>query len=338
MEFAHSDFSAAFIEGSQLWSDNNRRRYVVGPVIAAGVFRTPYGRVVICDPFDVQYFEFGMLKRSLVPGSYPVFVATLYSEREDTDERIHWTTTCAKLVASNLPVKTWELAMRDEGSPELSQLAIEPGFQLASGVSCFAEPQLVKNGNRQLFSLQFARWAQSMQRSDGWQFGEFEDPKYPSANVVAIQSGDHDGTAVGWWGLDQNDEIAQLVIDFRVLVETVYDERVILLQQVRDAGILDVHIGGNLVGVSVQSAKEPESDILVEIRGDFENYPTPAVHPFGEGCLGRVVSGSITPVCTSTLISFAPNVWQNAQIKIATPVGESPMTTLFQPSTRQSDG
>ena len=220
MMHTHTDFDAAFTTGAAFRCNSSGIVYSAGPILPLQPFRTRTGRIVICDPVDVQYFATDPLAREVAPGTYPAYLAG--ATFCDGGRRV---TTCAKIEFSREPVAEWELAIRSSNEPDpLEPAGAGPGYQMASGVSAFAAHELVADPNR----LEFARgflswWDQVFKRRPEWLLGEYVDQSYPTSNVLAFISGDSDGIAIGWWGLSERGNIAQLAIDFGVLTEGLYD-------------------------------------------------------------------------------------------------------------------
>jgi hypothetical protein len=260
----HTDFEAAFTPGARFQSEHTV--FTAGPILPLSFFRTPSGRIAICDPVDVQNFPTAALLRTVAPGSYPAFLACATSY-----DGVHRMSTCAKIQFTDEPIVEWQLATRPTDDPGVIASGGNLGFQMASGISCFAAAEFVADPHRLEFTKNYLTWwdQEIYKRRPEWSLGEFTDPRVPQGNVLAFHSGDHDGEAVGWWGLDAAGNAAQLAIDFGVLTELVLAEQDFPLAPLMGVGATIHFQGRDYHARLISDGNQPEGSIF-ELLGDFD--------------------------------------------------------------------
>lgn len=320
----HSDFEQAFRPGVKFIAAHSGDFYQSGDPVLAGWFETANGRLVVCDPYDLARFEFGPLVRSFAPGKYSVYLATsLWCSGSGTGNQ-HHVSTAAKLVVSSAPVVTWELAKRvtsDQDDPLLQSFA--DGFQLARGFCCFAAADQVMGQNRLPFINAFGRWHEQVFKH-GWWGGEFNDPQHPGNNAVACIAADHDGMAYGFWGLDARGDIAQLAIDFCILIEPVYESINVPLAELAGGKTSTFTLAGQPLTVSLVAANDPQR-ISLEVRGDLQNLSSlekSIVFPDGEvkSC-GHIAETSQSDDCHLETMTLDAATLRAGQVRLSAAVG-----------------
>jgi hypothetical protein len=269
MMHTHTDFDAAFTTGAAFRSSSSGIVYLAGPILPLQPFRTKTGRIVICDPVDVQYFATSPLAREVKPGTYPAYLAG--ATFCDGRRRV---TTCAKIEFSAEPVVEWQFASPAHDSPDPLDPAGGVGFQMASGISAFADQELVADPRRLEFARGFLTWWDQhvFKPRPQWLLGEYVDQCFPASNALAFQSGQSDDVAHGWWGLSEQGNIAQLAIDFGVLTEGVYGDDDYPLSHFSAAAV-KVLVQGKEYIVRLQPGEEPRSftlDVQTDPASDFD--------------------------------------------------------------------
>lgn len=198
-----------------------------------GKINLPTGRIVACDPTSVLNsgeeiclpFEY-----VVAPGQYPVTLSVIKGSTPAAGDQY----AAARIQFSeNRPVK-WLLALRgNENLGDLSQDGDYFGFQVENGIGCFVDYQgripyvrlcsLLKQHKRDLIDdyidPQLKECYEKFplnQREDGDWFNALI-PGDDSVNLVVFQAGFGDGIYPCYWGLDENDQVVQLVADFFVL-------------------------------------------------------------------------------------------------------------------------
>lgn len=187
----------------------------------------PSGRIVLADPLAYLGSEYETcLARRIPAGKYPIEISFLHSPI--AGRRI----AAARLVANPNPVVRYEVAMpegktwEDYGKPGVFTF-----FGVDTGLACITD--LTTAGEYNAF---FTKWQQEHPRQNKYDdyfadlFREYSkaNPKGPNDpgdfllcqlpgtnhSLILFSSGMGDGIYSGYWGLDENGEVAELVIPF----------------------------------------------------------------------------------------------------------------------------
>lgn len=177
------------------WADTER----VVEIVEAGELRLPSGRVVVKDP---GYGTGGGLKPLLAtvpPGKYPVRLSVLRHEQRAA-------VAAARLVITDSPVVSWEMARRADQDPRELGDGEYFGFGVDSGQACFIDAD---NG-AVLDHLSSVSFEPTFDMEHAMEVG---DPG-SAANVVLFWSGQGDGAYPTWIGRDAGGDPACFLIDF----------------------------------------------------------------------------------------------------------------------------
>lgn len=198
----HTDFDGAFTPGVVFLRGKDEWTMEVAKW---GTLVTPTGRLLACEALSPRRVK--PFKRFVEPGKYPVEIAWNGSE------------TCAMRVRlSKRKSVRWEPALRVGEKQSRDHDERPPCFGVDSGMAG-------------IYDLKAARIAC---RDEGWSSRVGEggvhvhelDPK-SKAGMVWCHSGYGDGGYASYWGFDRSGGITELVLDFLVLAEGVYDEHVV---------------------------------------------------------------------------------------------------------------
>ncbi|MFF5482054.1 DUF4241 domain-containing protein [Streptomyces sp. NPDC012935] len=181
--------------------------YVVERIIDAGLLRLPTGRVVACDPgWRTPEEPFTVAVR---PGSYRMQIATAAYPVEHWGKALHMEGfTGARILVSEEPTATWELALRPGEDPRMLREGEFYGFGVDSGTGCFvdaAAADRLTGGERTVPDRDSA---------DG--IFALDDPE-SGGNLIGYPSGMGDGSYPVWIGRDADGEVTCFVADMLTL-------------------------------------------------------------------------------------------------------------------------
>lgn len=216
--YAHADYNQIMNNGKV---DN-----IPVEKIEIGHVSLPTGQIVVSDP--LAYPEMPALTRTVPPGNYPV---TLYvAKTADSGDRI----AIAVLTLQKGIATKFEMAVRPD--EDISTLAAEDfdffGFPVDAGLGGFMDHQTMEyyleflqqfdaqnpNGNiyDDFFAAEFAKNGTPGRPDGDWV--HFTFPNRPELNFTMFSSGYGDGHYPAYWGMDEKNELINLVIDFHVLL------------------------------------------------------------------------------------------------------------------------
>ena len=194
--------------------------------IHVGDVNLPTGRVIAADPFfSAEQHPFS---RTVEPDKYPVFI---YMAEID---KLHHRIAYAKIKFRPTEATKWVLALTDDLTPEeLSDLGEDEfyGFPVESGLACFMDEETnaqfiakmdelqernpESNYYDEVLAEEFRMY--SGKNNFSRELGDWND-HHPQAdsdnNIIMFASGWGDGYFPAYWGLDEEGNTIELVIDF----------------------------------------------------------------------------------------------------------------------------
>jgi hypothetical protein len=196
--------------------------------IHVGDVNLPTGKIIAADPFFTH--EQRPFSRAVEPDKYPVFI---YMSEID---RLHHRVAYAKIKFRPEEPTKWILALTDDlTEEELNDLNDEEfyGFPVESGLACFLDEetngQLIakmdelqeKNPEANYYDEALADEFReySGKNSFSRELGDWNDhhpDKESDNNVIMFASGWGDGYYPAYWGLDNEGNPVELVIDFLI--------------------------------------------------------------------------------------------------------------------------
>jgi len=194
--------------------------------IHIGDVNLPTGRIIVADPFFTE--EQQPFARTVEPDKYPVYI---YMTEID---KIHHRVAYAKIKFRPEEASKWVLAVTEDITPEeLKDLNEDEfyGFPVDSGLACFMdaetnpvfiarmdaiqEGKLESNYYDEVLAEEFR--AYSGKNNFSRELGDWNDhhpDKDSDNNIVMFASGWGDGYYPAYWGLNDNGETVELVVDF----------------------------------------------------------------------------------------------------------------------------
>lgn len=196
--------------------------------IHIGDVNLPTGKIVASDPFFTE--EQRPFARTVEPDKYPVYIYV--AQIDELHHRIAY----AKVKFRADDASKWILALTDDLTPEeLNELADDEfyGFAVESGLACFLDEETNAELIAKIDSVQEAKpesnyydevLADEFREYSGKnnfsrQLGDWNDhrPNQDSDNnAVMFASGWGDGYYPAYWGLNDNGDTIELVIDFLI--------------------------------------------------------------------------------------------------------------------------
>jgi hypothetical protein len=194
--------------------------------IHIGDVNLPTGRIIASDPFFTE--EQHPFSRTVEPDKYPVYI---YVAKID---ELHHRIAYAKIKFRAEDASKWILALTDDlTQEELNDLGDEEfyGFAVESGLACFLDEQTNGELIAKIDSVQDAKpesnyydevLADEFREYSGKnnfsrQLGDWND-HHPNDgsdnNAIMFASGWGDGYYPAYWGLNDNGDTIELVIDF----------------------------------------------------------------------------------------------------------------------------
>lgn len=196
--------------------------------IHVGDVNLPTGKIIAADPFFTH--EQSAFSRIVEPDKYPVFI---YVSEID---RLHHRIAYAKIKFRPEEATKWILALTDDlTEEELNDLGDEEfyGFPVESGLACFLDEetngQLIAkmdalqerdpeaNYYDEVLAEEFREY--SGKNNFSRELGDWNDhrpDKESDNNVIMFASGWGDGYYPAYWGLDEEGNTIELVIDFLI--------------------------------------------------------------------------------------------------------------------------
>ncbi|MCW4468829.1 DUF4241 domain-containing protein [Flavobacterium sp. MFBS3-15] len=196
--------------------------------IHIGDVNLPTGKIIAADPFFTE--EQRPFSRTVEPDKYPVYI---FVARID---ELHHRIAYAKIKFRPESATKWILALTDDlTSEELNDLTDDEfyGFPVESGLACFLDEQTNAELIAKIDSVQEAKpesnyydevLADEFREYSGKnnfsrQLGDWND-HHPDAdsdnNVIMFSSGWGDGYYPAYWGLNDDGDAVELVIDFLI--------------------------------------------------------------------------------------------------------------------------
>ncbi|MXN89769.1 DUF4241 domain-containing protein [Flavobacterium sp. Sd200] len=194
--------------------------------IHIGDVNLPTGQIIASDPFFTT--EQRPFLRTVEPDKYPVYIHV--AEVDDLHHRIAY----AKIKFRTDEPTKWVLAITDDISPEeLDELEEDEfyGFPVESGLAAFLDAETAAQftakidkleetnpeGNfyDDVLSPEFMEY--SGKNNFSRELGDWNDHKISADsdnNVIMFASGWGDGYYPAYWGLNDNGDVIELVIDF----------------------------------------------------------------------------------------------------------------------------
>jgi hypothetical protein len=234
----HTNFNAAFTDGHVFESRNGK---ITVFSLEVAKLNLPSGNIIACDPGLLYTLEAKPFSRTVSPASYPVWLCFA----ED-----YWGTVsaCAMLKFSESAPVRWEPATCV--GEDISTLAPGEAFAYGvdSGLGCFVDAQAIQGSAEELERMYFVKLVPALGDES---FCEVVLTPPESANsklvlnqadksfwhiivtplsdtdLVAFRTGFGDGRYASYWGFDEENNLACLVTDFRVLLESIEGEIVV---------------------------------------------------------------------------------------------------------------
>jgi len=196
--------------------------------IHVGDVNLPTGRIIAADPFFSM--EQRPFTRTVEPDKYPVFI--YMAEIDELHHRIAY----AKIKFRPEEATRWILALTDDlTDEELNDLGEDEfyGFPVESGLACFLDEEtnsefiakmdalLEKNPESNYYDDVLAEEFRIYSGKNNFsrELGDWND-HHPNAdsdnNVIMFSSGWGDGYYPAYWGLNENGDTIELVIDFLI--------------------------------------------------------------------------------------------------------------------------
>ncbi|WP_405164281.1 DUF4241 domain-containing protein [Nocardia sp. NBC_01499] len=163
-------------------------------VYEVGLLMVGNSGLVIGDPGALE-FDNGW-KMDLPPGGYPIELAEIIF---DDETRI----AAAKVVVGEHPPVSWELLAQDDTDFVFLHEDEHVGFGVDSGTAAFVDADSI---DEILDSIEA-----------GLQAADLDDLGFPG--LISFESGWGDGSYPVWIGRDQNNDVSEVVADFRVAHE-----------------------------------------------------------------------------------------------------------------------
>lgn len=196
--------------------------------IHVGDVNLPTGKIIASDPFFTQ--DQRPFVRTVEPNKYPVYI---YMTEIDED---HHRVAYAKIKFRPGTASKWILAVTDDiTEEELKQLNEDEffGFPVDSGLACFLDEEtntslLTKmdalqekdpdsNYYDEVLSDEFIAYSGKNKFSrDLGDWNDHHPDKDSDNNVIMFASGWGDGYYPAYWGLNNNGDTVELVIDFLI--------------------------------------------------------------------------------------------------------------------------
>ncbi len=196
--------------------------------IHIGDVNLPTGRIIVADPFFTE--EQQPFSRTVEPDKYPV---SIYVAKID---ELHNRIAFAKIKFRPEDASKWILALTNDLTPEeLNELGEDEfyGFPVESGLACFLDEQTNAELIAKIDQVQDAKpesnyydevLAEEFREYSGKntfsrQLGDWND-HHPNPdsdnNVIMFASGWGDGYYPAYWGLNENGDTVELVVDFLI--------------------------------------------------------------------------------------------------------------------------
>lgn len=196
--------------------------------IHVGDVNLPSGKIIAADPFFT--YDQRPFKRTVLPDKYPVYVYVTEIDEE------HFRIAYAKIKFRSKDASKWVLAITDDiTKEEMDELTDDEffGFPVDSGLACFLDEETNATLNAKMDALQEkdpeANYydeiladefkAYSSKNKFSRELGDWNDhrpDRESDNNVIMFASGWGDGYYPAYWGLDENGETIELVIDFLI--------------------------------------------------------------------------------------------------------------------------
>ncbi|MUV03466.1 DUF4241 domain-containing protein [Flavobacterium rakeshii] len=196
--------------------------------IHVGDLNLPTGKIIAADPFFT--YDQRPFKRTVLPDKYPVYVYVTEIDEE------HFRIAYAKIKFRSKDASKWVLAITDDiTKEEMDELTDDEffGFPVDSGLACFLDEETNAALNAKMDALQEkdpeANYydevladefkAYSSKNKFSRELGDWNDhrpDRESDNNVIMFASGWGDGYYPAYWGLDENGETIELVIDFLI--------------------------------------------------------------------------------------------------------------------------
>jgi len=196
--------------------------------IHIGDLNLPTGKIIVSDPF----FSEGQqpFSRTVEPDKYPVYI--YMSEIDKLHNRIAY----AKIKFRPEDAKKWILALTDDLTPEeMNDLGEDEfyGFPVESGLACFLDQETNEQFVARMDDLQDSNpeanyydevlakefMDYSGKNALSRDLGDWNDHKVDDNsdnNVIMFSSGWGDGYYPAYWGLSEQGDTIELVIDFLI--------------------------------------------------------------------------------------------------------------------------
>lgn len=196
--------------------------------IHIGDLNLPTGKIIAADPFFT--LEQRPFAKSVLPDKYPVYI--YMSEIDELHNRIAY----AKIKFRSEDATKWILAVTDDiSTEEMKDLGENEfyGFPVESGLACFLDEetnaQLVKkidalqekdpeaNYYDEVLAEEFRNY--SGKNNFSRELGDWNDhhpDKDSDNNAIMFSSGWGDGYYPAYWGLNEEGDTMELVIDFLI--------------------------------------------------------------------------------------------------------------------------
>lgn len=196
--------------------------------IHIGDINLPTGKIIAGDPF----FTDGQMPfaRTVEPDKYPVHIYV--TEIDEDHSRVAY----AKIKFRAEEAKKWILAITEDlTEEELEELGEEEfyGFPVESGIACFLDEQtnaqLVakmdaaeekdpeSNYYDEVLAAEFKEYSGKNKLSrDLGDWNDHHPDKESDNNVIMFASGWGDGYYPAYWGLNENGDTVELVLDFLI--------------------------------------------------------------------------------------------------------------------------
>ena len=216
-----------------LYFENDSYNGVRTTLLEVGKINLPTGRIIACDPLKTlgDGEEICIpFEHAVDPGDYPVTLCVARGSTAVGGDRY----AAARIRFSDKRPVKWLLALRgNENLADLSQDGDYFGYPVEDGVGCFVdaggrdtylrfcgfmksyEKNLYDDYFRDLFTESFETYPANQREGGDW-FNSLI-PGDDQINLVVFQAGFGDGIYPCYWGLDEENNVSQLIADFFVL-------------------------------------------------------------------------------------------------------------------------
>ena len=176
------------------------------------------GKVTACDPLCDPPAEPFLV--DIYPGKYPVILSLGHIPANNDDCRVAYA--CLQL-KEQLPVK-WEIATCNDEEIAAAKQGITYGYGVDSGIGCFMDEEVGRLIDESIYENDFeesfvAKISDELDKYQerSWSRVNFYLDTLGKKNIIAFSTGWGDGRYPSYFGFDEDDNLAVIVTDFKLL-------------------------------------------------------------------------------------------------------------------------